>query len=116
VEAAGAIAEVDGVDAVVVGCADLALDLGEAPGELGGRLRDAIASVQDACAAAATHCGVAGPDDPSRLSELSAGRSSLLVLGADVRIYARALRDSLTRLCDQSAHDAPEREEAHVRT
>src|SRR5215211_7033150 len=64
VDEAEAIAEVDGVDALVVGCADLALDMGEdltggAPG-----IRDAIGHVQRACSAAGIASGIAGPDDP----------------------------------------------------
>jgi 2-keto-3-deoxy-L-rhamnonate aldolase RhmA len=113
-ERAGAIAAVDGVDAVVVGCADLALDLGDDPGG-SGRLGEAIASVHAACAAAGTASGVAGPDDPRRLADLAA-RSQVLVLGADVRIYARALRHAFADLQDEPAPPAPELEEAHVRT
>ena len=115
VERAAAIAAVDGVDALVVGCADLALDLGEEPGG-SGRLGEAIASVQGACAAAGTASGVAGPDDPRRLAGLAGGRSQVLVLGADVRVYARALRHAFTDLQDEPAPPAPELEEAHVRT
>jgi 2-keto-3-deoxy-L-rhamnonate aldolase RhmA len=94
VEAAQAIAEVDGVDALVVGVADLTADLGTDPDE-------AIARVQEACEAAGVAFGVAGPDDLCRLAELAGNRADLLVLGADVRIYARALRNAFAR---QEAH------------
>lgn len=114
VERARAIAAVDGVDAVVVGCADLELDLRGEPGE-SCRLGEAIASVQGACAAADTASGIAGPDDPCRLTELAGGRSQVLVLGADVRVYARALRHAFTDLRDEAGLRAPEVEEAHVR-
>lgn len=116
VENAETIASVDGVDAVVVGSADLALHLGDDPGEPSARMSKAIAAVQRACAAAGTASGVAGPDDPCRLAALAGGRSSVLVLGADVRIYARALRGAVERLHDQPAPSAPEPEEAHVGT
>jgi 2-keto-3-deoxy-L-rhamnonate aldolase RhmA len=96
VEAAQAIADVDGIDALVVGVADLTAGLGAEPD-------DAVAHVRSACEAAHIAFGVAGPDDPSRLAELAGDRPGLLVLGADVRIYARAL------------HDAFARREAHVR-
>lgn len=116
VESAGAIAAVDGVDAVIVGCADLALDLGEDPAAPSGALRDAIAHVHEACARAGTASGVAGPDDPRRLVELAGGRPGVLVLGADVRMYARALRAAVARLKDKPEPTAPEPEEAHVAT
>jgi 4-hydroxy-2-oxoheptanedioate aldolase len=116
VDEAEAIAEVDGVDALVVGCGDLALDLGEDTARRSARLHEAIAHVQRACTAAGIASGVAGPDDPELLIELARGRSTVLVLGADVRIYARALGAAAGRLQNETAHDAPEPEEAHVRT
>jgi 4-hydroxy-2-oxoheptanedioate aldolase len=109
VDAAEAIAEVDGVDALVVGSGDLGLDLS-------GPLHGAIAHVQRACTGAGIASGVAGPAEPELLIELAAGRSTVLVLGADVRIYASALRAAAGRLDQETAHDAPEPEEAHVRT
>jgi len=116
VDEAEAIAEVDGVDALVVGCADLALDMGEdltggAPG-----IRDAIGHVQRACSAAGIASGIAGPDDPELLAELAGERSTVQVLGADVRIYARALGDAFCHLHGEAAHDAPEPEGTHVGT
>ena len=98
VEAAGEIAAVDGVDALVVGCADLALALDGAP-EPGSRaLRDAIAHVQAAAGAAGIASGVAGPDDPRLLAELAGESSTLLICAADVRIYARAVDEAVERL------------------
>jgi 2-keto-3-deoxy-L-rhamnonate aldolase RhmA len=111
VEAARAIAEVDGVDALVVGVADLAADLAADTDEADGPLGEAIARVQEACEAAGVAFGVAGPDDPGRLVELAGGRAALLVLGADVRVYARALRDAFAHLSAIAAQP----EEAHVR-
>ena len=52
IEEAEAIAAVDGVDALVVGCADLALALGEHPGTLSETFRAALAHVQRAAEAA----------------------------------------------------------------
>jgi 2-keto-3-deoxy-L-rhamnonate aldolase RhmA len=101
VETAQAIADVDGVDALVVGGADLAADLGVDPDEAAGPLREAVARVREACEAAGAAFGVAGPDDPDRLAALAGDRAGVLVLGADVRIYARALRDAFSR---QEAH------------
>jgi 2-dehydro-3-deoxyglucarate aldolase/4-hydroxy-2-oxoheptanedioate aldolase len=105
VEGATAIAGVDGVDALVVGCADLALDLGE-PVLESERFAEAVGEVQSAAADARIASGIAGPGDPGLLMRLAGSRSSLLVLGADVRIYAGALSAAF--------HHLPE--EAHVRT
>jgi 2-keto-3-deoxy-L-rhamnonate aldolase RhmA len=116
VDEAASIAAVEGVDALVVGCGDLALDLDEDIGRGATRLAEAIAHVQSACAATGIASGVAGPDDPDLLVELAGAGSSVLVLGADVRIYARALRAAFGRLEERSAREAPEPEEAHVRT
>lgn len=82
--AAGEIAAVDGVDALVVGCADLALAIEGPP-------REAIAQVQAAAAAYGIASGIAGPEDAELLLELAGEQSTLLVCSADVRIYARAV-------------------------
>jgi 2-keto-3-deoxy-L-rhamnonate aldolase RhmA len=84
VAAASEIAAVDGVDALVVGCADLALSFDGLP-------REAIADVQAAAAANEIASGIAGPDDPELLLELAGSESTLLVCSADVRLYARAV-------------------------
>jgi 2-keto-3-deoxy-L-rhamnonate aldolase RhmA len=84
VAAASEIASVDGVDALVVGCADLALSFDGLP-------RGAIAEVQAAAAAHEIASGIAGPDDPELLLELAGADSTLLVCSADVRLYARAV-------------------------
>jgi 2-keto-3-deoxy-L-rhamnonate aldolase RhmA len=89
VEGAAEIAAVDGVDALVVGCSDLALSLDGDPGE-------AVAEVQAAAAAHGIVSGVAGPDDPELLLALAGAESTLLVCSADVRIYARAV-DAVAR-------------------
>jgi 4-hydroxy-2-oxoheptanedioate aldolase len=94
VAAAPGIAAVEGVDALVVGCADLALSLGESPGGASPRLRDAIQAVQDAAAAAGITSGIAGPDDARLLHELAGGSSTVLVHSADVRICSRAVREA----------------------
>jgi 4-hydroxy-2-oxoheptanedioate aldolase len=98
VEAAEQIAAVDGVDALVVGCADLALALDGILGSASPRLREAIARVQSAAARAGIASGIAGPDDAELLSELAAGSSTLLALSADVRLYASAVDEAVGRL------------------
>jgi 4-hydroxy-2-oxoheptanedioate aldolase len=114
VEDAQAIAAVDGVDALVVGCADLALALGVEPGS--DRFREAVAEVQLAAAGAGIASGVAGPHDPVLLAELAGRRSTVLVLAADVRIYARALDTGMSELRRELALRAPDQEESHVGT
>jgi 4-hydroxy-2-oxoheptanedioate aldolase len=91
-EAVEEIAAVAGVDALVVGCADLALALGD------GELTDAVARVQRAAAGHGVASGIAGPDDVDLLVELAAGRSTLLVCSADVRLYARAVDEAIAAL------------------
>jgi 4-hydroxy-2-oxoheptanedioate aldolase len=85
------IAAVGGVDAVVVGCADLALAL-DVPGQLdAAAVRDAIGAVADACEHAGVAFGLAGGGQPGALAELAGGRAELVVYSADVRIYAGAV-------------------------
>ena len=61
--------------------------------------------------------GVAGPGRPGRCSrELAGERSSVLVLGADVRIYARALRGGVGRLRTKRRSEAPRTGGGHVGT
>jgi 4-hydroxy-2-oxoheptanedioate aldolase len=111
--AAAEIAAVDGVDALVVGCADLALRLGDSAVH-SDRMRTAVASVQRAAELAGIASGVAGPDDPELLARLAGGRSNVLVLAADVRLYARALHAGFDRLRADLAPRPPRPEEAHV--
>jgi 4-hydroxy-2-oxoheptanedioate aldolase len=113
-EEAEAIAAVPGVDALVVGCADLALALGVESGS--GRFRDAVGEVQLAAAGAGVASGIAGPHDPALLAELAGGRSTVLVLAADVRIYARAIDAGMSELRRELALRAPDQEESHVGT
>jgi len=100
---AAAIACVEGVDALVVGCADLALDMGE-PVLEAARFGEAVEEVQRAAADARIASGIAGPGDPELLMRLAGSRSTLLVLGADVRIYAGALSAAFHHLPEEAAH------------
>jgi 2-keto-3-deoxy-L-rhamnonate aldolase RhmA len=91
VEAAGAIAAVEGVDALVVGCADLSLALG-APLDLGSpALRDAVGTVARAAARAGVAFGLAVPDDPRAVAALAPPGTAVLICSADVRLYAGAV-------------------------
>ena len=91
VAAAEEIAALEGVDALVVGCADLALALDGPP-------REAIAHVQRAAAAHGIASGIAGPEAAEVLLELAGDHSTLLVCSADVRLYARAVDDAIAPL------------------
>jgi len=84
VESAAAIAAAEGVDALVVGCADLSLSLGERPGVDSPRLQEAVGRVRRAARGAGVAFGIAGGADGS------AGDGADLVLhSVDVRLYAR---------------------------
>jgi 4-hydroxy-2-oxoheptanedioate aldolase len=88
VAAAGEIAAVAGVDGLVLGCADLSLELGMPQRLDAPELVLAAERVADACAAAGIAFGVAGSGDARGLAALAAGRAEAVVLGADVRLYA----------------------------
>ena len=90
VDAAAEIAAVDGVDALVVGCSDLSLEL-DVPQDLESRpLRAAVAAVAAAAAGAGVRFGVAASGDPVVVAVL-AERADLLVYSADARIYSAAV-------------------------
>jgi 4-hydroxy-2-oxoheptanedioate aldolase len=112
VRAAADIAAVDGVDALVVGCADLSHSLGEQGRLRAGAVGEAVERIQRAAAAAGIASGLAGPDDPALLAALAGGRSSVFVLSADVRMYARAVDAGVASLRRALT---PESEEAGVR-
>ena len=109
---AARIAAVEGVDALVVGCADLAAETGESLAAGAPRVRDAITRVRDATEAAGVSFGLAGPVDPDLLSELADVPPDIAVLGADVRIYARALAERF-EAARELARAGP-REDIHV--
>jgi len=90
VGAARDIAAVDGVDALVVGTADLSLDLGLPPTPVAPELRTAMTAVQEAAAEAGIASGIAAGGKPEEIAPLLAGGSTLLVFAADARLYASA--------------------------
>lgn len=88
-QAAGAIAALPGVDAVVVGTADLSFSLG-APLDTGSaQLRDCVRGIGEAVSAAGIAFGVAGALDESS-AELARG-ANIVVLGTDARLCAAAV-------------------------
>jgi len=97
VEAAGAIAAVEGVDALVVGCADLSFDLGEPHGLGGSALRDALGRVRVAATSAGADYGVAVGGSAGAVAAL-AGDAAIIVYSVDVRLYARAIDDAMAQI------------------
>jgi 4-hydroxy-2-oxoheptanedioate aldolase len=91
VDNVAAIAAVDGVDALVVGTADLSFSLG-CPQELDSRpMRDAIEKVAAAASAHGVASGLAAGGDPRAIGAAMGRRSSLAVYSVDVRLYAAAV-------------------------
>jgi 4-hydroxy-2-oxoheptanedioate aldolase len=98
VESAAAIAATDGVDAVVVGCADLSLAL-DVPGDLTSpALRAACDRVAEAASAAGVAFGIAAGGSAEQLAALADGRADLVLHSADVRLYAAAVDAAVERL------------------
>jgi 4-hydroxy-2-oxoheptanedioate aldolase len=97
VEAAAEIAAVDGVDALVVGCADLSLAL-RCPQALDAPpLVSACERVADAAAQADIGFGIAAGGDPAHVAAL-ARRAQFVLAGADVRLYAAGVDDGIRAL------------------
>jgi 2-keto-3-deoxy-L-rhamnonate aldolase RhmA len=86
VEAAAAIARVPGVDALVVGCADLTYDLGKPLAFDLPDLRAALAAVRAAAEDAGLVFGVAGLP-PVAVPD----RARLVITGPDIRLFDAAL-------------------------
>jgi 4-hydroxy-2-oxoheptanedioate aldolase len=91
VAAAADIASVDGVDAVVVGCSDLSLEL-DVPQDLrAAALRAAVDDVADAASHAGVRFGLAASGDMEAIAERAAGRADMVVFSTDARIYSAAI-------------------------
>jgi len=98
VAAAAEIAAVEGVDALVVGCSDLSLEL-DVPQDLAApSLRAAVLAVAAAAASAGVRFGVAASGDPAGIAALAAGRADLVVYSADTRIYSAAVDGAVRSL------------------
>jgi 2-keto-3-deoxy-L-rhamnonate aldolase RhmA len=98
VAAAAEIAAVDGIDALVVGCSDLSLDL-DVPHDLGARtLRTAVREVAAAARCAGCRVGVAAAGQPAEIRALFDGPPDLIVYSADTRIYSSAIDAAVRRL------------------
>jgi 4-hydroxy-2-oxoheptanedioate aldolase len=86
-----AIAAAQGVDALVVGMADLSFRLG-CPQQLDAPpVREAIEKVEAAASARGVACGLAAGGDPRAIRDAMSRRSRLTVYSVDVRLYASAV-------------------------
>jgi 2-keto-3-deoxy-L-rhamnonate aldolase RhmA len=89
VDAAADIARAEGVEALVVGCADLSYDLEEPLRFDSPSLRAALATVGDAAESAGVVFGVAGMP-PVAVPQ----RAGLVITGSDIRIFDAALAEA----------------------
>ena len=89
VDAAPEIARVDGIEAIVIGCADLSHDLGEPLRFDSSRLQAAVATVGDAAEAGGVTFGVAGLPGVA-----TPERAGLVISGTDIRIFDAALAEA----------------------
>lgn len=101
VRAAEEIARTPGVDALVVGIADLCFDLGIPVGLTDPRLHSELRAVRDAATAVGSRFGFAGPLQPlDALGHLAAG-ASVLVHSTDARLCAGAVDAAADSLRNQ---------------
>jgi 4-hydroxy-2-oxoheptanedioate aldolase len=100
VERAEQIALVDGVDGLVVGPSDLALDLGVQSGLQTPELARAITAVQEAAARAGIVSGIAAGDSADVLVTALGASSTLLAYSNDMRIYASAIEAVASTMAD----------------
>jgi 4-hydroxy-2-oxoheptanedioate aldolase len=114
VVAADEIAAVEGVDGIVVGCADLALCLG-VPGELGGAVQEAVEQVRAAASTHAVPFGLAAGGEAEAVAKLAGPTDWMLLYSADVRLYAAAMDSAVQRLVSAFRMQTPTWEESHVR-
>lgn len=98
VEQAHQIACVEGVDGLLVGPADLALDLGVGQQLDSPELRQALTNVEQAAQAAGVIAGIAAGGQADVIVEALGAHSTLLAYSTDVRIYAAAVQEAAARM------------------
>lgn len=101
IEDAGRIAAVEGVDAVLVGPADLAASLGHLGQQDHPEVVDAVLTTIDACRVAGTPVGVNAFDPAMADRYLDAG-ADYVVVGADVTLIARGAEQLAARVADRT--------------
>jgi 4-hydroxy-2-oxoheptanedioate aldolase len=92
VTATGDIAGVSGIDAVVVGLADLSFSLGCPLDFTSPVLRDAVSQVAVACREAGCSFGIAGPSQPEHLAFWMTLRPEVVMVGTDAQLLLAAAR------------------------
>ena len=96
------IGRIDGVDAIVVGAADLSYDVG-CPGDSDApQYRAAIETARAGAEEGGVAFGIAA-GDPTLIAELSAPTGSIGVISVDVRIFASAIDEARRSLNDAFA-------------
>ena len=105
VGAAEEIARTRGLDALVVGIADLCIDLGIEIGLSDSRLHDALRSVSHAAELARVRFGLAGPLQPAEQLGDLLDAATVLVHSTDARLCATRV-DSVARALRELAHNA----------
>jgi 2-keto-3-deoxy-L-rhamnonate aldolase RhmA len=100
IAAAPAIANLDGVDGLVVGTADLALDFGVPLDLRGDALREALETVRATAQGAGIAFGIAAGGDPQAIADAISVPPSMVVYSADVRLYVDALDAARRRLAE----------------
>jgi len=93
---AGEIASIEGVDAVVIGTADLSFALGSPLDTGSEQMREAVREIREAVIDAGTVFGIAGALD-GNAAALCVG-ASILVLGTDARLCAGAVDAAAGRM------------------
>jgi 2-keto-3-deoxy-L-rhamnonate aldolase RhmA len=106
VQAAGEIAALPGVDALVVGTADLSFSVGTPLDTGSEQVRNAVLAIRDAATAAGTAFGLAGALD-ANAAELARG-ASIVVLGTDARLLAGAVDAAAVQMRDILKDDPQE--------
>lgn len=113
VAAAAEIAQVPGVDALVLGCSDLSLALGH-PQELDAApLHEAAVVVRSAARTAGVAFGIAGAGRAAALAALAGPDVGLLVYASDVRLFAEAVDHVAAGLRAALPPSEPEEAAAH---
>jgi 4-hydroxy-2-oxoheptanedioate aldolase len=100
VERAREIADVVGVDGLIVGPSDLAFDLGLDGGLASHDLLDAIAAARTAAHEAGVICGLAAGGPVDAVLPALGEATTLLAYSADVRIYAQAIETAAISMAD----------------
>lgn len=109
VERAEEIGRVEGVDALIVGPNDLALDLGVDQDLTTPELLAAIDAVHVAAARAGVVHGVAAGGPPDVVARTLGDTATLLAYSADVRIYAQAIDAAAASMAERWSAVAPAR-------